>query len=333
MGTYILRRLVIMIPTVLIISFISFGIITLPPGDYLESYIASIEAQGERADMEYVEFLRRTYGLDQPFMVQYWRWFSNIITKGDFGHSFEFRRQVGELIGERLALTVLISLVTILITTAIAWPIAIYSATHKYSILDYLFTLGGFVGVSTPNFLIALVFMYFMARTFGVSPGGLFSPEYLDAPWDWAKIKDLLAHLWVPVFILATASTAGSIRSNRANLLDELSKPYVITARAKGLRETKVLLKYPFRVALNPFFNSIGWMLPGLISGSTILATVLSLPTAGPLLLRALQTQDMYLAGSFIFMQTMLTVIGTLLSDLALAWADPRVRFGRAGGR
>jgi peptide/nickel transport system permease protein len=227
-------------------------------------------------------------------------------------------------------LTVLNSVITIILTTAIAWPNAIFSATHKYSVFDYAFTFLGFIGVSTPSFLVALVFMFFMARTFGVSPGGLFSPQYMDAPWDWAKIKDLLAHLWVPVFILATASTAGSIRSNRANMLDELGKPYVITARAKGLTETKLLLKYPFRVALNPFFNSIGWMLPGLISGSTILATVLSLPTAGPLLLRALQTQDMYLAGSFIFLQTLLTVIGTLLSDLALAWADPRVRFGGA---
>ena len=331
MASYIVRRFIVMIPTVLLISFISFGIITLPPGDYLESYIAMLEAQGERVDPDHIAFLRRTYGLDQPFMVQYWRWFTGFL-RGDMGYSFEFRRQVRDLIGERLALTMLISLVTIVITTAIAWPISIYSATHQYSFFDYVFTLFGFFGLSTPSFLIALVFMYLMARYLGVSPGGLFSPQYMDAPWDWAKIKDLLAHLWVPVFILATSSTAGSIRSNRANLLDELGKPYVITARAKGLTETRLLLKYPFRVALNPFFNSIGWMLPGLISGSTILATVLSLPTAGPLLLRALQTQDMYLAGSFIFLQTILTVIGTLLSDLALAWSDPRVRFGRAGG-
>jgi peptide/nickel transport system permease protein len=320
-----------MIPTVLLISFISFGIIVLPPGDYLESYIASLEAQGEEADQEYIEFLRRTYGLDQPFYVQYWRWFSGVL-QGDFGHSFEYHRQVSDLIGERMLLTVIISLTTIVVTTAIAWPIAIFSATHQYSFFDYFFTFFGFIGVSTPNFLIALVFMYMMARAFGTSPGGLFSPEYMDAPWSWARVKDLLAHLWVPVFILATASTAGGIRRNRANLLDELGKPYVVTARAKGLRERRVILKYPFRVALNPFFNSIGWMLPGLISGSTILATVLSLPTAGPLLLRALQTQDMYLAGSFIFLQTILTVIGTLISDLALAWADPRVRYGRVVG-
>jgi peptide/nickel transport system permease protein len=320
-----------MVPTVAIISFISFGIIVLPPGDYLESYIASLEAQGERADKDQIEFLRRTYGLDQPFFMQYWRWFTNVL-RGNFGYSFEFKRQVSDLIGERMLLTVVLSVATILLTTAIAWPISIFSATHKYSFLDYLFTFLGFVGVSTPNFLIALIFMYLMARAFGTSPGGLFSPEYMDAPWGWAKVKDFLAHLWVPMFILATSSTAGSIRQNRANLLDELGKPYVTTARAKGLTERRLLLKYPFRVALNPFFNSIGWMLPRLISGSTILATVLSLPTAGPLLLRALQTQDMYLAGSFIFLQTLLTVVGTLLSDLALAWSDPRVRFGKAGG-
>ena len=331
MASYIARRLVLMIPTILLISFISFGIIVLPPGDYLTSYIASLEAQGEQADMDQIAFLRRTYGLDQPFYVQYWRWFTNVL-QGDFGYSFEFSRQVSDLIGERMLLTIILSLATILLTTAIAWPIAIFSATHKYSFLDYFFTFFGFIGISTPNFLIALVFMFFMARTFGTSPGGLFSPDYMDAPWSWARVKDFLAHLWVPMFILATASTAGGIRRNRANMLDELSKPYVITARAKGLTETRLLLKYPFRVALNPFFNSIGWMLPGLISGSTILATVLALPTAGPLLLRALQTQDMYLAGSFIFLQTILTVVGTLLSDLALAWADPRVRFGRARG-
>ncbi|NLS78369.1 MAG: ABC transporter permease [Chloroflexi bacterium] len=330
MASYIARRLIIMIPTVLIISFISFGIIVLPPGDYLESLVASLEAQGERADQDYIAFLRRSYGLDQPFIVQYWRWFSNMF-RGDFGYSFEFRREVSDLIGERMLLTVVISITTILLTTAIAWPIALFSATHKYSFFDYVATFFGFIGVSTPSFLIALVFMFLMGRYFGVSAGGLFSPQYMDAAWSWARVKDLLAHLWVPLFILATGSTAGSIRTIRANMLDELGKPYVITARAKGLTELKVILKYPFRVALNPFFSSVGWMLPGIISGSTILSTVLSLPTAGPLLLRALQTQDMYLAGSFIFLQTILTVIGTLLSDLALAWSDPRVRYGKAG--
>lgn len=331
MLAYIGRRLIIMIPTVLLISFISFGIIVLPPGDYLESYIAMLESQGERANQEYIDFLKRTYSLDQPFLVQYWRWFTGVL-HGDFGYSFEFRRQVKDLIGERMLLTVILSVSTILLTTAIAWPIALYSATHKYSFPDYAATFFGFIGISTPDFLIALVFMFLMGRYLGVSAGGLFSPQYMDAPWSWGRVKDLLAHLWLPVFILATNGTAGSIRTIRANMLDELGKPYVTAARAKGLSETKLIIKYPFRVALNPFFSSVGWMLPGIISGSTILATVLSLPTAGPLLLRALQTQDMYLAGSFIFLQTILTVIGTLISDLALAWSDPRVRYGKVGG-
>jgi peptide/nickel transport system permease protein len=252
--------------------------------------------------------------------------------RGDFGYSFEFHRRVSDVIGERMLLTVIISVATIVLTTVIAWPIAIYSATHKYSIPDYVVTFLGFVGVSTPNFLIALVFMYLMGKFLGVSAGGLFSPQYMDKPWTWGRVKDFLAHLWVPMAILATASTAGSIRTIRANLLDELGKPYVTTARSKGLSERRLLIKYPLRVALNPFFSSIGWMLPGLISGSTILATVLSLPTAGPLLLRALQTQDMYLAGSFLFLQAILAVAGTLLSDLALGWSDPRVRLGKALG-
>lgn len=331
MLTYILRRLLIMIPTLLIISMISFLIIVLPPGDYLESRIASLEAAGERVNEELIEFLRRTYGLNQPVYVQYWRWFAGVL-RGDFGYSFEFNRKVSDVIGERMLLTVMISVTTIVLTTIIAWPIAIFSATHQYSFFDYLFTFLGFIGVSTPNFLIALVFMFLLGHYFGVSAGGLFSPQYMDAPWSWGRVKDLLAHLWVPLVILSTSSTAGSIRSIRANLLDELGKPYVTTARAKGLKEGRLLIKYPLRIALNPFFNSVGWMLPGLISGSTILATVLSLPTAGPLLLRALQTQDMYLAGSFIFLQACLTVVGTLLSDLALAWSDPRVRLGKATG-
>ena len=328
MWRYVLRRLLIAVPVVVLISFISFGIIVLPPGDYLDNYIASLEMQGERADMQRVEFLRQTYGLDKPFYVQYWRWFGGVL-RGNFGTSFEYRRQVESVILERLGFTVIISLATMIFTTVISWPIAIYSATHRYSAGDHFFTFMGFLGLSTPDFLEALVLMYLLSRFFGVSAGGLFSPEYMDAPWSWARVKDLLAHLWLPVVILGTGGTAGSIRILRATLLDELNKPYVVTARAKGLSERRLLLKYPLRIALNPFFSSVGWMLPGLISGSVIVAMVTSLPTEGPILLQALQTQDMYLAGTFIFFEACLTVIGTLISDLALAWSDPRVRYAR----
>ena len=235
MATYIARRILVMFPTLLLISFISFIIIVLPPGDYLESMIASLEAQGERVQQDTIDFLRRTYDLDQPVYVQYVRWFTGML-RGDFGYSFEYHRQVRDVIGERLLLTIIISLVTTAFTIAMAWPIAIYSATHKYSLGDHVFTLFGFLGLSTPNFLLALVMMYLLSRYFGVSAGGLFSPQYMDAPWSLARIKDLAAHLWVPMVILGTGSTAGTIRTIRANLLDELGKPYVITARAKGSR-------------------------------------------------------------------------------------------------
>lgn len=327
MLAYLVRRVLYMIPTLLIVSFISFFIIVLPPGDYLDSMIVEMEAMGETVDQATVEFLRQEYGLGKPVYVQYWRWFSGIL-QGDLGYSFEYHRQVTDVILERMTLTVVLSIATIIFSTVVAWPIAIYSATHKYSLLDHTFTFIGFYGISTPNFLEALVIMWLLSDFFGMSAGGLFSPDFMDAPWSFARVKDLLAHLWVPVMIIGTGGTCGMIRVLRANLLDELGKPYVITARAKGLSETRLLLKYPLRIALNPFFNSVGWMLPDIISGSTIVAVVLSLPTVGPMLLRALQTQDMYFAGSFLFLQASLTVIGTLISDLALAWSDPRVRLG-----
>jgi peptide/nickel transport system permease protein len=327
MLIYLARRILYMVPTLLIISVVSFFIIVLPPGDYLDSIIMDMEARGETVDPQTIEYLRNTYGLDQPIYVQYWRWFSGIL-RGNLGYSFEYNRQVTDVILERMGLTVILSIATIIFSIAVAWPIGIYSATHKYSLLDHLFTFVGFYGISTPDFLEALVFMWLLSSFFGLSAGGLFSPEYMDAPWSLARVGDLLAHLWVPVLIIGTGGTCSTIRVIRANLLDELGKPYVITARAKGLSETRLLLKYPLRIALNPFFNSIGWMLPGIISGSSIVSMVLSLPTAGPLLIRALQTQDMYFAGSFLFLQAALTVIGTLISDLALAWSDPRVRLG-----
>ena len=328
MLTYIIRRILIMIPTLIVISIISFTIIQLPPGDYLTSYIANLQETGETADEAVVASLRARYGLDNPLHVQYWKWISGVV-RGDFGQSFSMGRPVKELIWERLGLTVVISLVTMGFTWLIAIPIGIYSATHQYKLSDYVFTFLGFVGMSTPAFMLALVLMNFSQVHFGTSVGGLFSDAYINAPWSWAKLVDLLGHIWVPVVVLGVGGTAGLIRTVRANLLDQLEMPYVVTARASGLSEWRLLLKYPVRVAINPVISTIGWMLPRLVSGSVIVAMVLSLPTTGPLLLKALMEQDMYLAGSFLLMLSTLTVIGTLISDILLVWVDPRIRFER----
>lgn len=327
MVYFIIRRLLYMIPTILVISVVSFVIIQLPPGDYLTTVVAQLSSRGDLVEEDVIAALKQRYGLGEPVYVQYYKWISGIILRGDFGQSFEWELPVKDLLWERLGLTVILSLSTLLLTWAIAFPIGIYSAVRQYSIGDYLFTAIGFVGLAIPNFLLALILMYISLKYFNQSVGGLFSQEYIDAAWSWGRIKDLLAHLWIPIFILGTAGTAGLIRIMRANLLDELRKPYVKTARAKGLSETKLLLKYPVRVALNPFVSTIGWTLPVLVSGSTIVSVVLSLPTTGPLLLRALIAQDMYLAGSFILMLGVLTIIGTLISDILLAWLDPRIRF------
>lgn len=316
-----------MIPTLIAISIVSFVIIQLPPGDYLTTLVANLAAQGDQVDGARLAALRERYGLGEPIYVQYWKWISGIVLRGDFGHSFEWNRPVSTLIWDRLGLTFVLSLSTLLFIWAVAFPTGIYSAVRKYSVGDYIATFFGFVGLAIPNFLLALVLMYVSFRFFNQSVGGLFSPHYIDAPWSWGKLLDLMAHLWVPMIVLGTAGTAGLIRIMRANLLDELHKPYVETARAKGLSEPRLLLKYPVRVALNPFVSTVGWVLPDLVSGAAIVSIVLSLPTTGPLLLRALQSQDMYLAGSFIMMLSVLTVIGTLLSDLLLAWLDPRIRF------
>jgi peptide/nickel transport system permease protein len=323
---YIIRRIAYMIPTLFGISLIAFLIIQLPPGDYLTSMVANMEQSGQTVDPNQIAQLREQYGFDQPIYVQYAKWISGIVTRGDFGQSFQWDRPVIDLILDRLPLTILISVATILFTWLVSFPVAVYSAVRQYSIGDYIATTIGFLGLAVPNFLIALVLMYVGLEFFGHSVGGLFSPEFQDAAWSWAKVRDLLAHLWVPVVVLGMAGTAALIRILRANLLDELHKPYVVAARARGGREGTLLVKYPLRVALNPFVSTVGWLLPLLISGDIIVGRVLSLPTTGPLLLNALVSQDMYLAGSIIMIVSVLTVLGTLLSDILLAWLDPRIR-------
>ena len=327
MFAYVVRRLLYMIPTLFAISLVSFLIIQLPPGDYLSTLVAELAAQGDVVDNARLTALENRYGLNEPFYVQYWKWITGIVLRGDFGHSFEWNRPVATLIWDRLALTFLLSLSTLLFIWAVAFPIGIYSAVRKYSIGDYIATFLGFIGLAIPNFLLALVLMYVSFKVFNQSVGGLFSPQYIEAPWSWGKVLDLLSHLWIPMIVLGTAGTAALIRIMRANLLDEIFKPYVETARAKGLSEWRLLLKYPVRVALNPFISTVGWVLPELVSGAAIVSIVLSLPTTGPLLLRSLQSQDMYLAGGFIMMLSVLTVIGTLISDVLLAWLDPRIRY------
>ena len=330
MGRFIGHRLLLMVPTLLLISVVSFVIIQLPPGDYLNTYAANLEASGDLVDAATLDALKAQYGLGDPFHVQYLKWVSGFV-RGDFGHSFELRRPVGELIGDRLTLTVVLSLSTLLFTWVVAVPVGIYSATAQYSLSDYTVTFLGFVGLATPNFLLALILMFVGYRYFDISVGGLFSMEFVDAPWSFARVLDLVSHLWIPIIVVGTAGTAGLIRVMRANLLDELRKQYVITARSRGVAETRLLFKYPVRLALNPIVSSVGWLLPELISGAEITAVVLSLPTTGPLLLRALRSQDMYLAGTFVMFLAALTVIGTLVSDLLLAVIDPRIRFGRRG--
>lgn len=324
---YVIRRLFYMIPTLFGMSVIAFLIIQLPPGDYLTSMIAMMTDAGQNVDPAQVARLREIYGLDDPAWLQYWKWMSGILFRGDFGYSFEWNRPVADLIWERMGSTLAISIASLLFVWAVSLPIGIYSAVRRHSFGDYAFTFLGFIGLAVPNFILALTLMYLSYKVFGQSVGGLYSPQYVDAPWSWAKFLDLLSHLWIPVIVIGTNGTAALIRILRANLSDELNKPYVVTAKAKGLPEYKVVVKYPVRIALNPFVSAIGWLLPELISGVTITAIVLNLPTAGPLLLRALISQDMYLAGSFILLMGVLTLIGMLVSDILLALLDPRIRF------
>lgn len=327
MLQYIARRTLLIIPTLLVVSIVAFIIIQLPPGDFLTSYTARLASTGETIDTALLDALRERYGLGEPIYVQYWKWIVGIITRGDFGDSFLWNQPVKVLIWERLGLTLAISISTLLFTWAVAFPIGIYSAVKKYTVGDYLSTTIGFIGLATPNFMIALILMWVSFRYFGVTVGGLFSQQYISAPWSIEKVIDLFRHLWVPAVILGVSGAAGLIRVMRANLLDELHRPYVVTARSKGLPELNLIMKYPVRMALNPFVSTVGWTLPALVSGETIVATVLALPTAGPLLLQALMAQDMYLAGAFIMLLSLLTIIGTLVSDILLAVLDPRIRY------
>ncbi len=334
MLKYTLQRILILIPTLIVISLVTFAIIKLPPGDFLSNRIDELKSQGDTAALEKVVFLRRQYGLDKPFMEQYGVWvgvwpsdegFSGLL-QGDWGWSFEYDLPVKDVVGDRLLLSFILNFSIILFTWIVAFPIGAYAATHQYSWSDYGLTLMGYVGLATPNFLLALVLMYFANVEFGLAVGGIMDPEYLGQPWSWAKMLSVLQHLWIPVIVIGTSGTAGMVRRLRANLLDELQKQYVVTARAKGMPHFRLLMKYPMRMALNPFIADIGSLLPSVISGSAIVAVVLSLQTSGPMLLDALSSQDQYLAGSFLMFLALLAVIGTFISDLLLAVLDPRIR-------
>ncbi len=339
MIRFLLRRILTMAVTLLIISALVFFIIKLPPGDFLTNQIAELRAQGESASIAKAEFLIKQYGLDKPAWQQYLVWigvmpgpngFSGLL-QGDWGWSFEYDKPVVDVVGDALWLTLLVNLAVVIFIHVISIPIAIYSATRQYSVGDYLATFIGYIGLATPSFLLALILLYYMNRWFGISIGGLYDAEFAGEPWTWAKTQSLLSHLVVPTVVIGLGGTAAMIRRMRANLLDELGKQYYVTAKAKGLGPTKALLKYPFRMSLNPFIADIGNLLPHLVSGSVLVSLVLSLPTVGPILLSALKSQDQFLAGFILMFVAMLTVVGMLISDLLLAWLDPRIRLG--GGR
>jgi len=327
MLSYIVRRLLYMLLLLVLASVVSFMIIVLPPGDYLTSYINDLRAQGNEVAQEQADALRHTYGLDQPIYMQYLKWMWRLL-HGDLGQSFQWQRPVADLIQERLGMTLVISFLSLIVEYVIAVPIGIYSAVRQYSVGDFFFTVLGFIGVSVPNFLLALVLIVWLYKTTGVSAAGLYSAQFKGEPWTLAKIIDLLKHLPLPIVVIGMSGTAYIIRVMRGMMLDELNRPYVTTARAKGLTETRVLLKYPVRVAMNPIVSTIGWTLPNIFSGATIAAIVLGLPTIGPILYQALQQQDMFLAASTVLIMTALTIIGTLISDILLAWLDPRIRLG-----
>jgi len=327
MGRYILNRILQAIPLLIIISIISFIIIDLPPGDFLSTYVEQLSQQGTTVTAQEIARLKTQYGLDQPLPVRYWTWISNIVLHGDFGYSFQWNRPVVDLIGERIGLTLALSFLTIFVTYAIAIPAGIYSAIHHRSALDYLITFVGFIGLAIPNFLLALVLVWLTFAYFNFPITGLFSAAYADAPWSAGKFVDLLQHIWIPIVIIGTSGTAAVIRVMRGGMLDEINQQYVVTARAKGVAEQRLIYKYPARVAINPIISTIGWLLPATISQESVVSIILNIPSAGPLLLNALLSQDMYLAGSFILILSVLTVLGTLVSDILLAWLDPRIRY------
>jgi len=326
MIRYVLKRLVLLPALLFLFSVVVFAIVQAPPGDFLTTYVATLASSGSSISAEQVEALRREYGLDRPIWVQYLKWMENL-AKGNLGLSLEYQRPNAELIGERLVLTMVLALLSFVFTWVVAIPAGIYSAMHPRSAIDYVLTVVNYVGVATPNFMLALVLMWSAFAYFGMSVTGLFSPDFVEVPWSGARVLDLLKHVWLPAVVLGVAGTARLTRVMRANLLDELNKPYVTTARAKGLSEWRLVVRYPARLALNPLVSTIGWYLPALFSGSLIVATVMNLPNIGPLLLRALINQDMYLAGSILLIYCFLTIVGTLISDILLVWLDPRIRF------
>jgi peptide/nickel transport system permease protein len=325
MLTYLSRRVLTMLLTLLVISALVFIIIQLPPGDYLSTYIAELQSQGEKVAQDKIDFLRRQYGLDRPLVEQYFIWLFGLV-RGDLGYSFEYNLPVATVVGDRLWLTMVLNVATVLFVYLVSFPIGVYSATHQYSWGDHGLTFLGLLGLATPNFLLALILMYLANVAFGTSIGTLMAPEFVNEPWSWGKTLSILEHLWVPVVVIGTSGTAGMIRRLRANLLDELQKQYVITGRAKGLPPGRLLVKYPLRMALNPFVADVGNLLPQIVSGSVIVSAVMSLQTTGPMLLSALQSQDMYLAGSFLMFLAVLTVVGMFISDILLAVLDPRIR-------
>src|SRR6202789_2222908 len=325
MIRYIAQRLLLLPFLMVVYSFVIFVIIKAPPGDFLTAYVANLSASGTSITADMIQALRHDYGLDQPFIIQYFHWMVNLL-HGNMCLSLEYQRPNIDLIKEQLVLTIALALMSFVLTWVIAVPAGIYSATHQRSVIDHIVTVINYIGVATPNFMLALILMWVAFSHFGVSVTGLFSPEYVDASWSFARLLDLLTHIWLPAIVLGIAGTARLTRIMRANLLDELNKPYVTTARAKGMREWRLVLRYPVRLALNPLISTIGWYLPQLFSGSLIVATVMNLPNIGPLLLRALINQDMYLAGGILLIYSFLTIVGTLLSDILLALIDPRIR-------
>ena len=328
MLAYIARRVLQMIPLLIGLSILIFVIIQLPPGDFVTTRINQLRVAGVEMEDSQIQRLMMMYNLDRPLHMQYFMWIKGILLEGNLGRSMESERLVSEVIGDRLALTMVISLLTLAFTYAVAIPIGIVAATRQYSFFDYAATFVGFVGISVPGFLIALFILYTVFATTGVALTGLFSPQFVGAPWSPAKVGDLAKHIWLPMIVVGISGTAGLIRVTRGMMLDELGKQYVITARAKGVPENKLLFKYPVRLAVNPLISTIGWLLPAIISGEALVSIVLNLPTMGPLMLRAVMVQDMPLAASFLLMVSVLTVIGTLVSDILLAWFDPRIRFG-----